>query len=430
MIIDFSVENFRSIKDLQTLSMCAAPGKEHPNQVFEARADKIRLLKSALIFGANASGKSNVILALATFQNFILDSTDLKLGRNIPYYEPYRLDQASAKRPTYFDMEFIAEDGIRYKYQVLYNRQEVLREELVFYPKKQEARLFTREKGKAMLFGEYLRGKKRSIESELLDNNLFLSKAANSRHEQLSDIYLYFAKLDIISHQGSPNDFRIGFTNSQYEAFNDHGMSKMLSQFLKAADLGVNGFKIKKSDKRHDFPPEMPEEVKYLLKSSMEYEVTLTHDLYDGESVVGSVDMEIANESTGTRKIYELAYSVIEALKKGGVLIVDELNNCLHPLLSEFILDLFHNEEKNPKNGQFIATAHDTTLMDPENLRRDQIWFTEKDKTGATNLYSLAEFDGEEVRKTTPFNKWYLTGRFGALPLISRQKIIAEDLHA
>ena len=176
MIVDFSVKNFKSIKEEQTFSMLASNSKsELPDNVFPTEKEpNISLLKTGVIMGANASGKSNLLAAIETFRDFVVNSTDLKVEENIPYYEPYRLDETWLKKPTAFEMEFIGGDHIRYKYSVLFDRDEVLEEELVFYPQKQEALLYRREQGKIIKFGSQFKGRKRSIENELLPNILFL----------------------------------------------------------------------------------------------------------------------------------------------------------------------------------------------------------------------------------------------------------------
>lgn len=163
MIIDFSVENFRSIKTEQTFSMLASDSKkDHPENIFPLeKENKISLLKTGLIYGANASGKSNLILALKAFRDFVVESTDLKLDESIPFYQPFKLDKKYRDSPTTFDMEFVGNDGIRYRYTISFTNKEVILEELLFYPNKQEARLFSRKKGETIKFGHHAIGRKK-----------------------------------------------------------------------------------------------------------------------------------------------------------------------------------------------------------------------------------------------------------------------------
>lgn len=411
MIIDFSVENFRSFKEEQTLSMVAAKHKEHPDNVFESSHEKdIRLLKAALIYGANASGKSNFFKALKIFRNFVMDSTDLKLDQKIPYYMPYKLDIAWADKPTKFMIEFFDKNQIRYKYGMVFNQIEVLQEELVFYPKKQEARLFLRENGK-IKFGDSLKGKKHNIFSELLPNQLFLSKAANSNHEQLKEIYRYFyLSFFFISKEDTSFETQGYITSRFLHNQKDKSYNAAVIKLLLEADTGIIDIDIKEKFEKMDFPEHISDSDNQKLKC------VAFHDLYDNTKVVGRQPFEMEEESGGTQKMYDLAGKLILTLKGGLILWIDELDSSFHPMMSQQIIRLFNDPEINTKNAQLIATTHDPTLLDQDMLRRDQIWFTEKNSYGATQLYSLAEFDTSKVRKDSPFAKWYLTGRFGAVP--------------
>lgn len=427
MIIDFTVKNFKSIKEQQTFSMLASTIKdEYPGNVFQPGEEKkLSLLKTSVIFGPNASGKSNLIMAIKSLAAFAVHSTDLKLEQDIPYYDPYKFDKNNLLNPTEFEIEFIGNDKIRYKYTVSFNRKEVQQEKLVFYPKKQESCLFLREKGKTIKFGSQLAGKKRSIESELLPNNLFLSKAANSNHLQLKDVYLYFLK-NLKFHMAE--DSRAGETSdtTMLRLENNSELRKKLIDFLAAVDTGIHSVGLRKKNEKS------PSRLKYTDRIAQTPGVTtftassftpvIYHKVYDGNRETGTTDLDLNEESDGTIKMYHLAVKVIEVLEAGHTLIVDELDTSIHPLVSRYLLELFNDHGKNPNNGQLIAATHDVSLLDPKIFRRDQIWFTAKNSYGATEIFSLDEFDKNEVRKNTPFDKWYLNGRFGALPLINKKR--------
>ena len=381
--------------------------------------------------GANASGKSNLLAAIETFRDFVVNSTDLKVEENIPYYEPYRLDETWLKKPTAFEMEFIGGDHIRYKYSVLFDRDEVLEEELVFYPQKQEALLYRREQGKIIKFGSQFKGRKRSIENELLPNILFLSRAANSNHEQLRDIYLYFRDhLLFYTRRNSAKDISM-FTTSQWRKSDGESYRRKLINFLTAADTGISSVELEinrsvlgELNNYADRVAETPDRPSNLDSF---YKPVIYRTVYDGGEESGVAPFDFDEESAGTVKLYALAGKIIAALEKGATLFVDEFDNSLHPLISEYILKLFTNPETNLKNSQIIAAAHDTNILNPDTLRRDQIWFTKRNKCGATELVSLDDFDKNQVRKNTPFDKWYLDGRFGALPLIDKQLFKIDD---
>ena len=192
MIINFSITNYRSIRDKVTLSFLPYKSfKELPANSYKA-TDRIDLLRTAVIYGANASGKSNVLKALNDFFAFILKSTDLKLNQKIEIYEPFLLDTECEHTPTSFEIDFIASDQVRYKYAIEFNSEAIIKEELLCYPKGQKVIVFSRSKSKPIEFGTYLKGEKKSVEARLMNNQLFLTKGANENIEQLIPVYEYF----------------------------------------------------------------------------------------------------------------------------------------------------------------------------------------------------------------------------------------------
>ena len=428
MIVDFTVKNFRSIKEEQTLSLLAsasAKDKESEKTIYSPNEPNIRLLRSSLIYGANASGKTNLLGSLSAFTYFIITSSDLKVGDRIPIYDPYRLDRNSPGEPIRFELEFIADDNIRYRYSVECTQSEVIFEELLFYPNKQEALLFLRVKGEPTKFGTQLKGKKRSINSILLENQLFLSKAANNNHEQLREIY-YFLKNNIRFHTKAnssdrhPSSFtttKLWRDNQDPQTFKDQLVSLLLS-----SDFGISDIVLEidpNIESKVTFPAFVPDEEKKQILEDLKARPITYHKKYEGKEEIGTVRFELAEESAGTINMYEIGGKLIQTLRKGWTLIVDELDSSLHTMLSAHIISLFEDPKINVNGAQLIAATHDVSLLDPELLNRDQIWFTEKDKFGATELYSLDDFDKNQVRNDTNFGKWYLDGRFGALPLIT-----------
>lgn len=445
MLIDFTVKNFRSIKEPVTLSMLATNLKEHSENTFETPNEKqIKLLKTAVVYGANASGKSNLLKAIQVLKDFVVNSTDLKLGAKIKYYDPFKLEKNYANAPTEFEIEFVGNDKIRYRYEIAFNGTEVLRESLVFFPKGQEANLFKREKGKSINFGDYYKGARKTIENQLLENNLFLSKAANSKNEMLGEIYKFLnVSVPFYDLRAIPTAKR--FTIDNFNKNNDT-YSKLIELF-KIADFGIEKFNIEEEPISEDildkifsnsnnFAKGIPKDVISEMKKDYEQgelkkfrsnKVRTNHLIFSGSEKVGITSFDLENESLGTQRFFGMSGLILAVLNSGASLIADELNNSLHPLMTQFLIKLFNNPETNPKNAQLIFATHDATLLSNEIFRRDQIWFTEKDGFGATNLYSLSEFDKNEVRSTTPFDKWYLSGRFGGLPLIQDSKLWEKD---
>jgi len=415
MLIDFTVKNYCSIKDPITISALATSIKEHPNCIIHLPREKeIKLLNSIVIYGPNASGKSNTINALNDFKTYIIESTDLKIDDEIPCYKPFRLDKKCLTQPTEFEIEFVIKRQIRYKYSIVFDAYEVLKEVLLFYPKGKESTLFVRESGKIMYFGNQFRGPARMIEKQLLKNTLFLSKAANSNNELLSEVYRYFK--DRIAFDTPARKF-INFTTILCKE-NNSQIKKKVNDFIKAADIGIEFINIIKTEQVEDEHLKwVSDDIKKILIENKKFRPKMFHKQFDNNQEIGTVAFDLQEESGGTVKLYDLSGELIHCLQNGLTYVADELNNSLHPSLMNFIIQLFQNPKTNPNKAQLIFVTHDTSILKADNFRRDQIWFTEKDEFGATKLYSMSDFDYRKVRSQIPFDHWYLSGRFGALPI-------------
>ncbi len=432
MLVDFTIKNYRSFKDESLFSMVAEKKKDDISQnLFNVSEDgNISLLKTAVIYGANASGKSNLLLAFDTLKNFILNSTDLKLDQEIPYYKPFLLDVETRNEPVFFEIEFITNEPMRYRYCVEFDKTQVIFEKLSFFPEKAERNLYERTGLNNYKWGRYLKGKKESLTSEVLKNVLFLSKAANNNEsdERLKDVYRYF-RTNFMLHTSVDSSRNVVFFTSL--KMNDVSFNDNLIEFLKSADLGISSVRIRKEQidlDDSDFPENMPNELKEKIINDLSTKIDIGHKIYGNKNETGEEHyFKLQDESAGTIKMFDLAGKIIDTLKTGRILFIDELDSSFHPLMSEYILSIFNDPVKNPKNAQLIVATHDAHLLDSEKLRRDQIWFVEKDKYGASNLYSLDEFEKSEVRKNVPFDKWYLSGRFGALPLIDKNLFSVVD---
>ena len=411
MLVDFTIKNYRSFKNESLFSMVAEKKKEDvPGNLFNISEDSdISLLKTAVVYGANASGKSNLLLAFDTLKNFILNSTDLKLDQEIPYYKPFLLDVETRNQPMLFEIEFITAEPMRYRYSVEFDKTQIISEKLIFFPEKNGRNLFERDgvTGKYS-WGRDLKGKKESLTGEVLKNVLFLSKAANNNEsdERLRAIYRYFRTNFMFHTSADSSRTEVYLTSLKMNDLSQKGFNESLIEFLKSADLGISSVRVRKEKTIND----------------LSTEVDIGHRVFSRTNETGEDHFfQLQDESAGTIKMFDLAGKIIDTLQKGNVLIIDELDSSFHPLMSEYILSIFNDPVKNPKNAQLIVATHDAYLLDSEKLRRDQIWFVEKDKYGASNLYSLDEFEKSEVRKNVPFDRWYLSGRFGALPLIDKK---------
>jgi len=420
MIIEFSVQNFRSIYDKVTLSMLASKlsSKEATldNVFYHENYPNLPLLKSAVIYGANASGKSNLLKSLVLFKDFIINSTSNKFGDKLPY-EPFRLLTKATKEPICLEMDFIAWDNIRYVYGFKIDEYEVLEEYLSAFNSRKETKLFVRRKGERIQFSSSFKGEKKILEEQLLKNTLLLSKAANNNYEQMQVVYSYFTNaISIIPFDNNP-------ITTSFLAYTDSKFRKYLTDFLKAADTGIEGVEVERDILQRYSSNELDN---MPWNYTTNYRINVAHKSIDNSNSE-KIFWSLSEESEGTQKIYHIVAPVIETLNTGGILIIDEISSSLHPdIVGRLIIELFNNKKTNPKNAQLIFTTHDVSLLTSELFRRDQIWFTEKNNKGMTELYSLGSFDKKEVRKDIPFDKWYLSGRFGALPNIQEFNIKPE----
>ncbi len=373
----------------------------------------IQLLKTTALYGANASGKSNLLSAVRTMKNIVLESASKWQRGDILPVTPFLLDVTSKTLPSEFEIIFIA-DSIRYQYGFAVSSEKIHEEWLLAFPKGRPQRWFTRLWNKETKtyeweMGSSLSGNKQIWQNATRDNALFLSTAVQLNSEQLQPVYDWFKNtLRTLTIEGC----NPGFTASLCKS--DSGREKVLD-FLKAADLGIHELSVEteKMSEKH-LPDNLPEEFKTELLEDMEgsliYNISTVHQTRHGKPV--SFDFD--EESDGTQKFFALTGPIIDTLENGYVLFIDELHGNFHPKMVRFLVDLFHSNKTNPNNAQLIFTSHETSILSQETFRRDQIWFCEKDKKQATRLYPLTDFSPRKGREN--IEAGYLSGRYGALP--------------
>jgi AAA15 family ATPase/GTPase len=416
MLIAFSVENFKSIRDLQTLSMEARAG-DHLEASHTFEAGKRRLVKSVAIYGPNASGKSNVIEALFWFRQFVIYSSREGQAGDLIRIPPFRLSAATENAPTHFEVEFVV-NGFEYRYGFQVLTKEVVSEWLFRKaPSVKASLLFNRDRGKIDVSSKHFREGK-GLEERTRPNALFLSVCAQFNGEISTEVLRWMQRLrhvDGISERGF-----FDFTASQIRS--DYGRS--LLELAQKADFNIRSLRSEiETFTEAMLPDSMPaDQRRQIVAANHVFRSTIltTHDKRDADDLVtGQVEFDLeTDESNGTQKFIALSGPLTHTLREGAILIVDELEARLHPRLTQAIVDLFHGAT-NPHGAQLICATHDVTLMEPERFRRDQIWFCEKDHTGATDLYCLAEFDPNQVRPTSKFSRQYLLGLFGAVPKLA-----------
>jgi AAA15 family ATPase/GTPase len=431
MIIDFTITNFRSIKDPQVFSLYAeTPGTHLLDNIAYPAGEKIGVLKCAGLYGANASGKSNVLKALSALCSLIDNSGELKEHAPIPQYEPFLLSEETKTAPVQFEIEVVI-SGVRYAYKIAFTQQEIVEESLIFYPSTQPAVIFNRKPGatwKDIKFGSLYKGGARRI--PLFSNNAYLSKAGNNAEapDMIREVYNYF--WSHIQYLGLNENIIIE------KLYYTEELEKKIASVLAFVDTGIAYFK---SEKATEFEKDQfystlsdtfPESVRQKIWLFAKRKFMFAHQTDSGTTEFLSEQQE----SDGTLRLFKLAPVLIDKLERGGILMLDELDHSMHPFMAELIIKLFNDPRVNKNNAQLIFTTHNIHLMTSELLRRDQIWFTEKHQ-GATRCYSLDEFDKSKVKSTSPFNQWYAEGRFGAVPSINYESIVdlfaeAEERHA
>ena len=425
MLIEFSVRNFKTFKEKATLSLLASnydKSTREEENIIEENKFNYRILKSAVTYGANASGKSKFIEALGFMKSFVVNSSKNSQKGDKIKVEPFKLNLESETEPSEFEVIFIYKE-LMYRYGFEVNKEKVIAEWLYVKEKKKEVELFYRELQDFEFHNRnFSKGKKLVKEGLVRDNALLLSVSAQFNDEQSENIIKWFKNLGIIS--GLREEGYEGFTISKTK---DENFKLKILSLLKAADLGIQDIKLELFD-LENLPNDMPNELKEFLRKQAEEnssaeilsDVLTSHKKYDAnKEVVGSVSFSMdEDESFGTKKFFALTGPVLDSLEKGHPLIVDELDSKLHPNLVCKIVSLFNSKEHNPNNAQLIFNTHDTNLLNSGLFRRDQIWFTEKNKLGEASLYSLADFKSSEVRKEEQFEENYIRGKYGAIPYL------------
>jgi AAA15 family ATPase/GTPase len=427
MLLEFNFKNFRSIKSAQNFSMEALSTKNKEGNTFEVEAasNPYRILKSAVVYGANGSGKSNFVNALFTLRRFVVRSANFISGHDIPYYEPFELEEGFDSKPIDFKITFIGKDLIKYTYEISYGRNEVFLEKLEYFPNNRAAILFERRSNNTeiheVLLGKFLKNKR--ISKTVFKNQLYLSKfGASEPHEHLTQIFKYFDDIEI---SRGMDRFHISTISSRIAKFmslpENAEFALRLNILMQIADDNIRQILVEIGDEKEaeDRKESSDDQLSKPFSSNKNKTRALARRLlYRDETEVGFVDFDmLKKESTGTNILFALGGLILQTLDKGGTFIADEFNSGLHPKLSGFLIKLFHQKSSNPNNAQIIFNTHEVALLDKDMFRSDQIWFIEKTKFGGSEMYSAQDFEG--IREDIPFDKWYMAGKFDAIPKLN-----------
>lgn len=433
MLLRFGTANHLSIRDYQELSLMATSLKdategllqvgESPDSI-DSTKKNIVAVPVVAVYGANAAGKSTVLRALEFFVAAIRDSHNAKSTRHGTPYKPFLLDDESRHTPSRYDADFVL-DGTRYHYGFTLDGEIINSEWLYSFPigtqRQSRSVLFHRDatEKEVFYFGKNLKGDNKAISKFVRDNSLFISAAAQNSHPHLSLIYEYFSS-GVSKRLDSIDDSAL-LSKQMHAYFNiDEQQRKMATSFMRAADIGIADIQFSKKPTTEKTKLMIQEFEQFISKHAStdikfdefleKTEAKIFHTGKDGKNY----PIKLESESSGTKALLQLLGPVFDKLRNGGMLIVDELNIALHPLVTKELISLFSRPDTNPGHAQLIFTTHDTSMLTTGLLRRDQVWFVEKDKTGCTSLYSLSSI---KSRSNDNFEKGYIDGRFGAVPM-------------
>ena len=410
MLIRFSFKNFKSFKNENCLDMEATSLKEHEYNV--AKTENGEYLKVSAIYGANASGKTNVLQAFDYMKKRILVSDDSK--KNSPIDEENIYSFMINNAPIALEVEILAKNNKIYKYGFEVLKDTIISEWLFEKRVNKFYAIFERENNNVSM-----KPNKISDLVNIDERTLFLNiySKIDRNNEDFSNVYDWFVNsmyLDL----GNPNFERFINNRVSLKILSDENYKKELLKFIKTFDSGIEGIRT------------TPDSIKAVKSNNGIIDIEVIHKGENGELKA----LPFYLESNGTRKMFHLFDFFMDALKNGMVLFVDELDAKLHPLLTRYIINLFHNSDTNKGNGQLIYSTHDTVNLNKETFRRDEIWFAEKDKDGISEIYALSDYileddknAGKKVRNDATYNKDYLTGRYGAIPVLEEFDIIHEE---
>ncbi len=418
MLVEFSVKNYRSFKDKVTLSMLAVTNNELENH--SAKILNNEILKTAVIYGANASGKSNLINAVLFMSSFVTHSLNKYQSNDDLPYTPFLLDDISRNSPTEFEMLLYIDDYL-YKYGFALNCEKVVEEYLFLKkPRVKELLLFSRKDNNIEKTVHFPEGKQIPLKS-IRHNALFISVADQFNGEIAGKILKWFHSLTSITEKIC-NPIQ---TMSMLE--NGKITIEWISKLIKVADLDISDLSIEKTnfDSVEEGKNIYSNNVSYAKANQQRISIKTKHIYYQNNAKKETFFDLLSNESDGTNTMFCLAAPLYMSLKNGYPLLIDEIENSLHYDLVKIIHSLFINPETNPKGAQLIFTTHNTSFLSNKFFRRDEVWFTEKDSNSSSKLYSLVEFknDDKKTRKDASYNKEYLIGKYGAVPIINYDEL-------
>lgn len=405
MLIEFTIENFLSFKERTTFSMLASSDNTLLDNIIDSGNE--RVLRMTAIYGANASGKSNLFRVLSFIGDMIRKSNFNNPNVILPVI-PFKLNKDTIKKHSCFEIKFLV-DNIRYVYGFEADSKKIYKEYLSYYPNGRPVKIFTRENVNDYSFNSSDERFLNDVKNKNTDNKFFITTATNWNYDKTKPAFDFLTeKMGVVISY----DLLNGYSYNKYSNDEDNSLKKFALSFLEKADFNIKGYKVEQDKLTDDQLSTMPDIVRpFLPINTPVFKVNTTH-IVDGNEYV----FDISEESLGTQAIFSFIPVIKDVIDNGKVIFIDELDKSLHPHLVKYIVELFNDPEINKKNAQLIFNTHDTNLLDLDLLRRDQIWFTEKNPdTGESSLYALDDFS---VRKSENIEKGYLLGRYGAIPFL------------
>lgn len=431
MLVEFKFKNYRSFRDEVVLSMEATGLGSFKNSLIEY--NNLRLLPGVAIYGKNGGGKSNVIRAFWLAVQFIRNAQRTQHEKAYVPVVPFMLNDNSRNQPSEFEFTYTIE-GIKYWYAFAGTRDKITAESLYHAPKGQKALVFSRKDQKFSFTED--KNKRKLISETVAENQLFFSVACTMNDIACINAMKWFREQIFFSRDYTD------IPKQLLDYSNDMNMLKAISDYAKAADFGIEDMQFEINSKEVDetltFPKDIPEGIKTALtqflhvlsETSNNSEAKLklgqvkATSFHQGKNTDGGLQLyplELADESDGTRKLMSIAPAIESALEQGGVLLIDELERELHPMLVDFIVAKFQSKNTNKKGAQIIFTTHNTELMNMELLRKDQIYFADKKRVdGSSELYSISEF---ATKTADNVRKGYLLGKYGATPDVEIEEV-------
>lgn len=421
MLVQFSVKNFMSLKNEVIVSMLAGKETLLPENKFKVRNEE--LLKTIAIYGANASGKSCIYKAFTSAIMMVRLSERRQIGEKFMEIVPFKFDNETIENPSEFEFIFI-QDEIKYKYGFSANGERIINEYLYKYISSKPSLIFERKNTNEYKFPKKHEKILNELKEKNIENKLFLSTATSWNYEETKKAFMWFSR-KIDTYKNFNN--MAGDLIQKLQEDNTGELKKFTLKMLKAADINISDYLIRATPiDIEKILPQLPYQLAMQIKNDGKNVIGFNNNIVTGHTINSDKNyfLEMLEESDGTQTIFYLSPILKETLEKGKILIIDEIDSGLHPLLVKYIVSLFNNPDINIGNAQLIFITHDTNLLSLDFLRRDQIYLTEKEHdTGVTELYSLDEFS---VRKKENIQKGYLQGRYGAIPFLEEEDSLWE----